>query len=244
MSTESPSVLARLQTPDEMALIFNPVGLGGRMEPEDAARFQMEAIAAATLVDTVPIEIRENFERARKLHIYGVLEYEFFTAAPEYALLVLEAALRVRFVSYYDNRIPVFRGEEPGTLTAEDFDAVRAARRTRLRRVDGSKSDLPRNGRYRSANAGARACKMSGETAPKSRIGRRFAASGPTRPTHRAHFHGKEGVTSSSLVPGFAVPSGFRVCLCAAVHLEGAIGVPDPRGHVAGVVAEQVRRLA
>jgi hypothetical protein len=126
-----------------MALIFNPVGLGGRMEPEDAARFQMEAIAAATLVDTVPTEIRENFERARKLHIYGVLEYEFFTAAPEYALLVLEAALRVRFVSYYDNRIPVFRGEEPGTLTAEDFDAVRAARRTRLRRADGSKADLP-----------------------------------------------------------------------------------------------------
>ena len=67
MSTESPSVLARLQTPDEMALIFNPVGLGGRVEPEDAARFQMEAIAAATLVDAVPTEIRENFERARAL---------------------------------------------------------------------------------------------------------------------------------------------------------------------------------
>lgn len=44
MSTESPSVLVRLQRPDEMALIFNPVGLGGRMEPEDAARFQMEVI--------------------------------------------------------------------------------------------------------------------------------------------------------------------------------------------------------
>jgi hypothetical protein len=143
MSTESPSVLARLQTPDEMALIFNPVGLGGRMEPEDAARFQMDAIAAATLVDAAPTEIRENFERARKLHIYGVLEYEFFTAAPEYALLVLEAALRVRFVSYYDHRIPVFRGEEPGTLPAEDFDEVRDARRTRLRRADGSKADLP-----------------------------------------------------------------------------------------------------
>jgi hypothetical protein len=126
-----------------MALVFNPIGLGGRMEPEDAARFQMEAIAAAALVDVVPTEIRENFERARRLHRYGVLEYEFFTAAPEYALLVLEAALRVRFISYYDHQIPVFRGEGPGTLPAEDFDAVREARRTRLRRADGSKADLP-----------------------------------------------------------------------------------------------------
>ncbi|MBA3866179.1 MAG: hypothetical protein H0X42_07520 [Solirubrobacterales bacterium] len=143
MSEGPSSPLTQLQAPDEMALIFSPVGLGGRMEPEGAARFQMETIAAATLVDAVPTETKENFERARKLHLYGVLEYEFFTAAPEYALLVLEAALRVRFISYYDHRIPVFRGEEPGTLPAEDFDVVREARRTRLRRADGSKADLP-----------------------------------------------------------------------------------------------------
>lgn len=143
MSEGPSSPLTQLQAPDEMALVFNPIGFGGRMEPEDAARFQMEAIAGAALVDAVPTDIRENFERARRLHLYGVLEYEFFTAAPEYALLVLEAALRVRFISYYDHQIPVFRGEEPGTLRAEDFDAVREARRTRLRRTDGSKADLP-----------------------------------------------------------------------------------------------------
>jgi len=126
-----------------MALVFNPIGFGGRMEPEDAARFQKEAIAAATLAEAVPIDIKENFERARRLHLYGVLEYEFFTAAPEYALLALEAALRVRFISYYDHQIPIFHGDEAATLPAADFDAVREARKTKLRRVDGSKAELP-----------------------------------------------------------------------------------------------------
>ena len=143
MSEDSDSPLTELQAPDEMALVFNPIGFGGRMEPEDAARFQKEGIAAATLADAVPTEIKENFERARRLHLYGVLEYEFFTAAPEYALLVLEAALRVRFISYYDHQVPVFRGEEVATLPAADFDAVRGARKTKLRRVDGSRAELP-----------------------------------------------------------------------------------------------------
>jgi hypothetical protein len=137
------SQLKRMQQPDPLSLLFSPIGFGGEMTPEDAAAHQASTIAGAVLADTVPETVRENFERARKLHLYGVLEYEFFTAAPEYALLVLEAALRVRFVSYYDHEIPVFRKEVAGTLPAEDFDAVREARKTKLRRADGSKADLP-----------------------------------------------------------------------------------------------------
>jgi hypothetical protein len=137
------SQLKQMQLPDPLSLLFNPIGFGGEMTPEDAAAHQASTIAGAVLADTVPETVRENFERARKLHLYGVLEYEFFTAAPEYALLVLEAALRVRFISYYDHEIPVFRKEGAGTLPAEDFDAVRGARRTKLRRADGSKADLP-----------------------------------------------------------------------------------------------------
>jgi hypothetical protein len=136
-------LLERLQQPDPLALIFNPVGLGGEMTPDAAAEHQAATIAGAVLAEVVPEEVRENFERARKLHLYGVLEYEFFTAAPEYALMVLEAALRVRFITYYDHAIPVLRRGTPGTLEAEDFEAVRAARKTRLRRPDGSGADLP-----------------------------------------------------------------------------------------------------
>src|SRR3954471_15487353 len=109
MNEPPSSPLADLQTPDEMALLFNPIGFGGRMEPEDAARFQMSVIADATLVGDVPLDIRENFERARQLHMYGVLQYEFFTVASEYSLLVLESALRVRFLAYYEKGIPVVR---------------------------------------------------------------------------------------------------------------------------------------
>jgi hypothetical protein len=141
--TAPQSLLERLQQPDPLALIFNPVGLGGEMTPEAAAEHQAATIAGAVLAEVVPEEVRENFERARKLHLHGVLEYEFFTAAPEYALMVLEAALRVRFLTYYDHEIPVIRRGTPGTLRAEDFEAVRGARKTRLRRPDGSAADLP-----------------------------------------------------------------------------------------------------
>jgi hypothetical protein len=130
MSEGDISFLGELQKPDEMALVFNPIGFGGQMEPEDAARFQAEAIADATLVEAVPTEIVENFERARKLHLYGVLEYEFFTVASDQALLVLESALRVRLLSYYSGGIPVTREGVEETLHAESFEDVRRARGT------------------------------------------------------------------------------------------------------------------
>jgi hypothetical protein len=51
--------------------------------------------------------IRNYFERVRALHVYGVLEYEFFSAPCDLTLLAIEAALRVRFVEHYSRRIPV-----------------------------------------------------------------------------------------------------------------------------------------
>lgn len=66
-----------------MTLAFSPLGLGGRLAPADAASFQAASIAQAVLADDVPEDVRNNFERARKLHLHGVLEYEFFTAASE-----------------------------------------------------------------------------------------------------------------------------------------------------------------
>src|SRR5439155_12046374 len=109
-----------------------------------AARFQAASIGRAVLADDVPRDVRDNFERARKLHLYGVLEYEFFTAAANYSLLALEGALRVRFVSHYSGGIPVVRKGVEETLEARTFDDVRAARRKyRLRGGDGKTHDLP-----------------------------------------------------------------------------------------------------
>jgi hypothetical protein len=132
-------ILSTLRNPDERTLHFNPYGLGGRLRPEDAARFQAASIARATLVDDVPADVRDNFERAKRLHLYGVLEYDFFTVAADYALLVLEGALRIRFVSYYDCNIPVVRKGAAEALVVRTFDDVRAARRHyRLRSEDGT----------------------------------------------------------------------------------------------------------
>ncbi len=142
---ESPrsAILRELRTPDEATLAFNSFGLGGRLQPEDAADFQAATIARAVLAENVPDDVRDNFERARKLHLYGVLEYEFFTAAGDYALLVLEGALRARFLAFYSDGIPLVRGEADELLCASTFEDVLAARRARLRGADGTTHRLP-----------------------------------------------------------------------------------------------------
>jgi hypothetical protein len=128
--------------PDEASLVFSSFGLGGRLEPEDAAELQEATIARAVLADDVPQDVRDNFERARKLHVYGVLEYEFFTAAGDYALLVLEGALRARFLAFYAAGIPLLR-KDAEILHAETFEDVIAARSARLRGADGTNHRLP-----------------------------------------------------------------------------------------------------
>jgi hypothetical protein len=143
MGSQRSAILHELQTPDEATLVFNSFGLGGRLEPEDAADFQAASIARAVLAENVPDDVRNNFERARKLHLYGVLEYEFFTAAGDYALLVLEGALRVRFLAFYSEGIPLVRGEAEELLRARTFEDVHEARPARLRGADGTTHRLP-----------------------------------------------------------------------------------------------------
>lgn len=143
---DPPEPLAELQRPDPRTQRFTPNGLGlsVQLTPEGSARFQKDAVARATIVEAVPEPVRSNFERARKLHRYGVLEYEFFTAARDYVSLVLEGALRVRFVSFYEGQIPVQRGDQEEILTAADFDEVRKhAQGRKLRASDGTLDRLP-----------------------------------------------------------------------------------------------------
>ena len=99
-------LLTRLQAPDERALVFNPLGMGGRMPPDAAAQFQASTIQSARLAADVPEGVRNYWERVLLLHQYGVLEYEFFSAAAELALLALEGALRRRFVDFSSGRVP------------------------------------------------------------------------------------------------------------------------------------------
>jgi hypothetical protein len=118
--------LADLQTPDERTLRFLPLGLGTghKLRPESAAEFQQKAVDVA-LVEAVPEQVRDSFDRVRMLHSYGVLSYELFTAAHDLTRLILEQALRARFIEYYDGTIPlVAKDGAPFPLAATTFDVV------------------------------------------------------------------------------------------------------------------------
>ncbi|MFE9424144.1 hypothetical protein ACFYNO_14395 [Kitasatospora sp. NPDC006697] len=93
--------LEELQAADERSLAFNPLGLGGRMRPQDAAEFQQRVVARLHLADDVAETTRAKFEQLRTAYVQGVLCYELFTLVEDQAQLALEQALRDRFAARY-----------------------------------------------------------------------------------------------------------------------------------------------
>jgi hypothetical protein len=99
--------LAALQEPDERVRRFTPLGLsmGGILTAADAADYEQRAIASIELVEAVPEGTRSTFERLRTLHSYGILCYETFTAVADLAPLVVDLALRERFLAHCSNKV-------------------------------------------------------------------------------------------------------------------------------------------
>ena len=100
--------LDELRQTDERTLRYTSLGFdtGGMLRPEDAALYQQESLSHAELSETVAEGTRSTFDRLRLLHSYGVLSYEMFTAADDLAHLVIEQALRDRFVEFHDGAVP------------------------------------------------------------------------------------------------------------------------------------------
>jgi hypothetical protein len=144
---DEPESLDDLLSEDEMTLRFTPLGFstGGLvMAPEAALDKLKNAIATAELVSDVPDEVRRHFARLRKLYLYGLLEYDLFTLVEDLVHLVLEAAFRWRFVSYYESRVPIVVKGEPATLLASSFDVVREAVKLHWRLdINGQPGPLP-----------------------------------------------------------------------------------------------------
>lgn len=130
--------LKELREVDERTLRFQPLGLGGRMRPEDAARYQQEVISHPELVPEVPQPVRDCFERLRTIYAYGVLYYDFFTVAYDQAQLVLEYALRERFMEFYGSTVH-FRDKSGDlhAISADTFDGLSAEIAGHLRSRDG-----------------------------------------------------------------------------------------------------------
>jgi hypothetical protein len=103
--------LEELREADEATLSFSSFGLGGKLRPEDAARFQQEVVSHPDLAASVPPRVRDTFERLRITHTYGVLNYQLFTVAYDQAQLALEFALRERFIEFHGDTAQ-FRGAD------------------------------------------------------------------------------------------------------------------------------------
>ena len=130
--------LDELREVDERVLAFAPleVALRGRMRPEDAALYQQEAISHADLVPAVGERTRTTFERLRTLYAYGVLCYDLFTIVEDQAHLVMEFALRERFLAFYEGVVPMEDAEgnpHPVQATRVDdlFEQIRKGSRLR-----------------------------------------------------------------------------------------------------------------
>lgn len=119
--------LAQLLAPDERTLRFTSMGLstGGMLAPEAAAEFEQRAIASADLVEAVPDGVRASFERLRTCHSYGVVWYDAFTVASDLSSLVLEQALRERFIEFYGGSVPVGTASgQTAEITVRDFTEI------------------------------------------------------------------------------------------------------------------------
>ena len=119
--------LEALQQPDDRTLRFTPYGLGPKIGAERAARFQQETIAHLDLADVVPVQVRAAFDQLRTVCAYGVLCYDLYAFTHGRARLVLEYALRERFLEHYSNTIAFIDGNgTEHTLQPANFDELYA----------------------------------------------------------------------------------------------------------------------
>ena len=118
--------LSELQEADERTLRFHPLGLGGRMRPEDSAEFQQRVIARYQLVPAVAAGTRQSFDQLREIFGYGVLCYDIFTVINDHALLVFEQALRDRFIDLHQGTVTFVDPQTGSTqeLAADRYEQV------------------------------------------------------------------------------------------------------------------------
>jgi hypothetical protein len=120
--------LEELTTPDDRTLRFTSLGFStmGTLAPKAAAEFQQQVIAHCDLHPDVAEGTRSGFERLRTLHSYGIFCYDTFTVVADLAWLLLEQALRERFLVFYEGVVPLThsRTREERPLTAATFDIV------------------------------------------------------------------------------------------------------------------------
>lgn len=141
--------LNELRRVDERAQRFTPFGLGldRMLTPESAAEYQQTVVAQFELAPAVAEGTRRSFDRLRTIYAYGVLCYDIYTLVNDHALLVIEQALRDRFIDFHEGTATFLdlSTNEEIPVPAERFEQVhefimkqrRRRRSVRLRVGDG-----------------------------------------------------------------------------------------------------------
>jgi hypothetical protein len=143
--------LAELQEPDKMTLRFGPMGLetGRMLVADDAALYRQEVISGAHLVPAVAASTRGTFERLRSTYAYGILSYEIFTVVHDLVQLVIEQAMRDRFMEFHHG-VVCFQDAAGAVheIRERTFDEVHDALHSenRLRRPQSWRLPLRRTG--------------------------------------------------------------------------------------------------
>jgi hypothetical protein len=102
--------LAELVEPDEASLAIRPLDIDPERVSEGVAEYRQNLVASFELVDEVPESTRSSYERVRNIYSYGVLSYDLYTVAGNQARLVVEQALRERFLPFYGGTVTFIDG--------------------------------------------------------------------------------------------------------------------------------------
>jgi len=130
------SALAELREPDQRSMMWI---VGGAAGAGEAAEYHKRVMAQLDVPASVPETVRKSFDRIRSSYRQGLFCYDLYTVAGDQARLLIELALKERFVEFYGGTVLFTDGQgNTQTVTASAFDEVYRG----IRRADGAAQAL------------------------------------------------------------------------------------------------------
>jgi hypothetical protein len=90
--------------------------VGGAAAPEAAAENHKRLTTQLDLLASVPDAVRKSFDRIRSIYRQGLFCYDLYTVAGDQARLLIELALKERFVEFYGGTV-LFIDRQSNTQT-------------------------------------------------------------------------------------------------------------------------------
>jgi len=102
------SALAELREPDPRSLMWF---VGGSAAVEVVAEHQKRVMARLDVPASVPEAIAKSFDRVRSIYRQGLFCYDLYTVAGDQARLLVEQALKERFIEFYGGTVLFTHGQ-------------------------------------------------------------------------------------------------------------------------------------